>query len=48
MKAVKYLKDSGCKVIGAAGETKTPYTATDYTGPVAIVLGSKTMAYRLR
>lgn len=41
VKAVKYLKDSGCKVIGAAGETKTPYTATDYTGPVAIVLGSE-------
>ncbi len=41
VKAVKYLKDSGCKVIGAAGETKTPYTASDYTGPVAIVLGSE-------
>ena len=41
VKAVKYLKDSGCQVIGAAGETKTPYTASDYTGPVAIVLGSE-------
>ncbi len=41
VKAVKYLKDSGCRVIGAAGETKTVYTAADYTGPVAIVLGSE-------
>ena len=41
VKAVKYLKDSGCRVIGAAGETKIPYTASDYTGPVAIVLGSE-------
>ncbi len=41
VKAVKYLKDSGCRVIGAAGETKTSYTASDYRAPVAIVLGSE-------
>ena len=41
VKAVKYLKESGCKIVGAAGETSTTYTAADYTGPVAIVLGSE-------
>lgn len=41
VKAVKYLKESGCKIVGAAGETSMTYTAADYTGPVAIVLGSE-------
>lgn len=39
--AVKYLRDSGFKVIGASEKTDLNYTKADFTGPVAIILGSE-------
>lgn len=39
--AVKYLRDSGFKVMGASEKTDLSYTKADFTGPVAIVLGAE-------
>ena len=39
--AVKYLKESGVTVIGATEKATESYTAADYTGPVAIVMGAE-------
>lgn len=41
VKAVKYLRDSGFKIVGAAGESSVNFTTADYTGPVALVLGAE-------
>lgn len=41
VEAVKYLKESGIRVIGASEKTSTPYTAQDLTVPTAIVMGSE-------
>ncbi len=39
--AVKLLRDSGFKIVGTSDKSQMPYTTADYTGPVAIVLGSE-------
>lgn len=39
--AVKYLKDSGCRIIGTSDRNAVNYTKPDYTAPVALVLGSE-------
>ena len=41
VKAVQYLRDSGFKVMGASEKTDLNYTKADFTGPVAIVLGTE-------
>lgn len=38
---VRYLQDSGYKVVGATEKTENPYTAIDFRGPVAIVMGAE-------
>ena len=40
-KAVKLMRDSGIKIVGTDDKTRTNYTKADFTGPVAIVLGSE-------
>lgn len=39
--AVKFLKDNGYKVVAASEKATENYTEADYTGPVAIVMGSE-------
>ena len=39
--AIKYLRDSGCRIIGTSDKNSVNYTQEDYTGPVALVLGSE-------
>lgn len=39
--AIRLLRDSGVKVVGATEKGAVNYTAADYTGPVAIVMGSE-------
>lgn len=39
--AVAYLKASGYKIVGASEKSAVNYTKVDYTGPVALVLGSE-------
>lgn len=39
--AVRMLRDSGVKVVGATEKGAVNYTEIDYTGPVAIVMGSE-------
>lgn len=39
--ALKYLKESGCKVIGATEKGVTDYSNVDCTVPIAIVMGSE-------
>lgn len=41
VKAVRLLRDSGFKIVGTSDKSQMPYTKGDYTGPVAIVLGSE-------
>ena len=41
VKAVKYLRDSGFKVLGASEKSDINYTQSDFTGPVAVVLGAE-------
>lgn len=41
LNAVKFLKDSGCRICAASEKSRTNYTAPDYTGPVAIVMGAE-------
>ena len=38
---VKLLRDSGFKIVGTSDKQHLPYTKADYTGPVAIILGSE-------
>ena len=39
--AVKFLRDSGFKIVGTSDKNPINYTHADYTGPVAIVLGAE-------
>lgn len=39
--AVKFLKESGCNVVGATEKASVNYTTIDYTSPVALVMGSE-------
>ena len=39
--AVKFLRDSGFKIVGTSDKSQTSYTNAEYTGPVAIVLGAE-------
>ena len=39
--AVKFLKESGYKVVGASEQSAVNYTKVDYTGPVALILGAE-------
>lgn len=39
--AVKILKENGIKVVGASEKAAASYTETDYTAPVAVVMGSE-------
>lgn len=39
--AIKFLRDSGCRIIGTSDKNSVNYTSEDYTGPVALVLGSE-------
>ena len=39
--AVKYLRDSGFKIVGASEKSSMNYTQADFTSPVALVLGSE-------
>jgi rRNA methylase, putative, group 3 len=39
--AVKFLRDSGFKIVGTSDKKQLVYTKADYTGPVAIVLGAE-------
>jgi 23S rRNA (guanosine2251-2'-O)-methyltransferase len=39
--AVRFLRDSGVKVVGATEKGAVDYTSVDYTAPVAIVMGSE-------
>ncbi|WP_423127567.1 23S rRNA (guanosine(2251)-2'-O)-methyltransferase RlmB [Gaoshiqia sp. Z1-71] len=40
-KAVLYLQQSGLKVIAATEKSSDNYVKTDYTGPVAIIMGAE-------
>lgn len=39
--AIQFLKDSGVKVVAATEHASQFYTEVDYTGPIAIVMGSE-------
>ncbi len=39
--AIRFLKDNGYKVVAASEKAAINYTQTDYTTPVAIVMGSE-------
>lgn len=39
--AVKFLKDSGFKIVGTSDKNSSNYTMCDYSGPVALVMGSE-------
>ncbi|MDR3338638.1 MAG: 23S rRNA (guanosine(2251)-2'-O)-methyltransferase RlmB [Candidatus Symbiothrix sp.] len=39
--AIRFLKNCGYKVVAATEKSEINYTATDYTNPVALVLGSE-------
>ncbi len=41
--AIQFLKDSGIKVVAATERAANIYTEADYSGPVAIVMGSEDM-----
>lgn len=41
--AIRFLKDSGIKVIAATEKAEKDYTQADYTVPVAIVMGGEDM-----
>lgn len=41
VKAVRFLRDCGFRIVGTSDKSRTPYTQGDYTGPVAIVLGAE-------
>jgi 23S rRNA (guanosine2251-2'-O)-methyltransferase len=39
--AVKYLKNSGLRICSATGEAETIYFKANFTGPLAIIIGSE-------
>lgn len=39
--AVRFLRDSGFRIVGTSDKSDVPYTQVDFTGPVAIILGSE-------
>ena len=39
--AIKLLRDSGCRIIGTSDKNSVNYTQENYTGPVALILGSE-------
>lgn len=39
--AITYLRQSGCRIIGSSDKNSVNYTSENYTGPVALVLGSE-------
>ncbi len=39
--AIRYLKDSGIKVVAASEKAVMNYTRVDYTVPVAVVMGAE-------
>jgi len=39
--AIQFMKNSGLKIVSATEHASQYYTETDYTGPVAIVMGSE-------
>lgn len=39
--AIRYLRNSGCKIVGTSDRNAISYTEPDYTSPVALVLGSE-------
>ena len=41
LEAVKFLKNNGYRIVGATEKGAEPYTAADYTVPVAIVMGNE-------
>ena len=41
VKAVRYLRDSGFKVVGASEKSDVVFTQADFTSPVALVLGAE-------
>ena len=41
LKASRYLKDSGVRLIAVTEHGSTVYTQTDLSGPIAFILGSE-------
>ncbi|MDE6574481.1 MAG: 23S rRNA (guanosine(2251)-2'-O)-methyltransferase RlmB, partial [Muribaculaceae bacterium] len=41
VKAVEYLRESGCQIVCATEKSSINYTTGDYTTPVAIVMGAE-------
>lgn len=41
VKALRFLRDSGVKIVGTGGQGALPHTEVDLTCPVAIVLGAE-------
>lgn len=41
LNAVKFLRDSGCKVFATSEKSAICYTDADYTSPVALVMGAE-------
>ena len=41
VKALRYMRDCGVKIIGTSDKNAVAYTETDYTGPAALVLGAE-------
>ena len=39
--AITYLRQSGCRIIGTSDKNSVNYTQENYTGPVALILGSE-------
>lgn len=39
--ALNYLKNNGCKIVGASGKTDKIYTDVDFTVPTVIVMGAE-------
>ncbi|RIJ48266.1 23S rRNA (guanosine(2251)-2'-O)-methyltransferase RlmB [Maribellus luteus] len=40
-KAIRFLKDSGIRIVAATEKGDKTYTSADFTGPLAIVMGSE-------
>ncbi len=38
---IKFLKDSGIRIVGATEKANTLYTEASYTGPIALVMGAE-------
>lgn len=41
LNAVRFLKDNGYKIVGVSEKADVNFTATDYTDPVALVMGAE-------